>query len=126
MLRTNGAEMTTDPSRRKQLTADYKRATTAAGVYCIRNTATDRVLLGISSNLPAMANRVAFAHSTGSPGALDGRLRPDIDQYGIEAFTFEVLEELESPAGATPAEIRRDLEALEALWRERLSEAPLY
>lgn len=116
----------TDAARRKELAADYKRTRTEAGVYQVRNTASGRMLLGASMNLPAMRNRLAFARSTGSASALDPRLKADATQYGIAAFEFEVLEVLEAALEATTAEVRRDLDALETLWRERLDPALLY
>ena len=116
----------TDATRRKQLTTDYKRTATAAGVYCIRNTATGRALFGATTNLPSVGNRLAFARSTRSPSALDPRLKTDVEQYGVDAFTFEILEVLEPASEGTAADVRRDLEALESLWRERLDPAQLY
>jgi hypothetical protein len=116
----------TDATRRKQLTTDYKRTTTMAGVYRIRNTVNGRALFGASTNLPSVGNRLAFARSTRSPGALDSRLKADIEQYGVDTFTFEILEVLEPAPESTAAGVRRDLAALEDVWRERLDPALLY
>lgn len=48
-----------------------------------------------------MRNRLDFARSTKSPGALHGRLRKDVAQYGIDAFSLEVLEVLDAKPEAT-------------------------
>jgi hypothetical protein len=69
---------------------------------------------------------VAFAKSTNSPGALDQRLREDIRRFGIDAFSLEILEVLDTKPEMTPAEIRDDLAVLEELWRERQGHALLY
>ena len=118
-----------DKSRRKQLTADYKRTHPEAGVYRVVNTKTGRVLLGSSLNLNSVRSKLEFARSTKSPGALaalDHRLTSDIHQYGLDAFALEILEVLDIRSEMTPAEIRNDLATLEALWREKLDPAQLY
>ena len=44
----------------------------------------------------------------------------------MEAFALEVLEVLDVKPEMTPEQIREDLEALEALWRERQDPNLLY
>lgn len=116
----------TEQARRKELRAQYKQTHTEAGVYRIVNSQNNTVLLGSSANLPSVQNKLDFARSTNSPGALDWRLRKDISQYGIEAFSLEVLEILETRPEMTPADIRKDLAVLEELWREQLDQGLLY
>lgn len=100
-----------DKATRKELKAQYRENPPEAGVYRITNTATGRVLLGSSTNLP---------------GAMDQRLREDIATHGIDAFAFDVLEVLEPNPAQTGSELRADLTVLEDLWREKLSGADLY
>lgn len=116
----------TAQSRRKELRAQYKQTHTEAGVYRIVNTRNNKSLLGSSLNLPSVRNKLDFARSTNSPGALDWRLRKDISEFGIEAFSLEVLEILETRPEMTSADIRKDLAVLEELWREQLDPALLY
>jgi hypothetical protein len=113
-------------SRRRQLTADYKRNHPEAGVYRIVNGTTGRALLGSAINLASVRSKLDFAKSTNSPGALDHRLASDIRQYGIDAFSLEILEVLDTTPAMTAAEIRDDLATLEALWHEKLGAALLY
>src|SRR5205823_1009935 len=116
-------------ARRRQLTADYKRNHPEAGIYRVVNTATGRVLLGSALNLASVKSKVEFARSTNSPGALgalDHRLASDVRQYGLDAFSLEILEVLDIRPEMTPAEIREDLATLEGLWREKLEAALLY
>jgi hypothetical protein len=47
-------------------------------------------------------------------------------EVGLDALELEVLEVLEVASDRTPAQVRADLEALEALWRERFGAADLY
>jgi hypothetical protein len=82
-------------------------------------------LLGSAMNLPSVQAKLEFARTTGTPGALDHRLKRDVAEYGLEAFSFEVLEVLDVTPEMTQTQIRQDLDALEGLWRERLSDHSL-
>lgn len=107
-------------SRRKGLLAHYKRTQSEAGIYRILSSRNNKALLGSSTNLASVRNKFAFAQSTNTPGALDHRLAKDIAEFGIDAFSLEVLDVLETRPEMTPAEILKDLAALEKLWREKL------
>jgi hypothetical protein len=118
-----------DKSRRRQLTADYKRNRPEAGVYRVVNTATGRVLLGSALNLASVKSKLDFARATNSPGALaalDHRLANDLREFGLDAFALEILEILDTRPEMTDAEVRDDLTTLEALWREKLDAALVY
>ena len=97
-----------------------------AGVYRIVNRRTGRLLLGSTANLAGLRNRFEFARSTDSATALDQRLAEDIRSLGFESFSFEVLDLLEMPPEATPAQAAADLATLEALWREKTDPSLLY
>ncbi len=116
----------TDKPSRKELIAQYRQTRPEAGVYRILNARTGKGLLASSTNLASERNKLEFARSTGSPGALDHRLRADVARLGADAFTVEVLDILEIRPEMTDREIRDDLEALEQLWRERLGPEVLY
>lgn len=115
-----------DKHRRRELAAEYKRTRPEAGVYRIVNSASGKAFLGSALNLPSVRSKMDFARSTGGTGGLDHRLIPDIRQQGIEAFTLEILEVLDTRPEQTDAEIKADLATLEALWREKLDPATLY
>jgi hypothetical protein len=112
--------------RRRDLVAEYKRTHPEAGVYRIVNRESGRAFLGSALNLPSVRSKVAFAKSTGTTGGLDHRLEADIRRLGIEAFSLETLEVLETRPEQTAAEIKADLATLEALWREKFDPATLY
>ncbi len=116
----------TDKATRRELKAAYRENPPTAGVYAITNTMRNRTLLGASANLPSVENKLAFARSTGLPGALDVRLRKDLATDGLDALTFEVLEELAPVPGQTDAELKADLDVLLGMWREKLAGRDLY
>jgi hypothetical protein len=113
-------------SRRKQLVSEYRQSGPEAGVYRIVNIITGKMLLGSTPNLGSMRGKLEFSHKTGTVSALDRRLKQDLEAFGVDAFTLEVLEVLETGPEMTPAAIREDLATLEALWREKLDPALLY
>jgi hypothetical protein len=116
----------TDRARRRELRAQSLAAPPRAGVYIIRNSATGRILLGSTTNLESVRNKLEFGRSTGLAGVLDHRLRRDADEDGIDAFTFEVVEALDVTPDMTPAGLRAELDTLEALCREGLGDVPRY
>jgi hypothetical protein len=115
-----------DRERRRELRTQYKQNHPEAGVYRIVNTVNGKSLVGSAANLASMHSKMAFARSVNMPGALDYRLRDDIREFGIDAFSLEILEVLEIEPAMTATEIREDLATLEALWREKFDPALLY
>ncbi|MGE3913288.1 MAG: GIY-YIG nuclease family protein [Chloroflexota bacterium] len=115
-----------EKDRRRDLTAAYKRTHPEAGVYRIVNTTNGKALLSSALNLNSVRSKVAFARSTGTAGGLPHQLEADIRKLGIDAFSLEILEVLETRPEQTAAEVRADLTALEELWREKLDPATLY
>ena len=83
-------------------------------------------MIGSAMNLASVASKLSFARKVGGNGGLDHRLHKDIAQFGIDAFDFEVLDVLKVTPEMTPADVRRELADLEALWREQTDTAGLY
>ena len=108
-------------SNRRALKAEYREAKQDAGVYRIFSRASDRGIVGTSTNLRSIGNRVEFARSTRSLGALDARLKPLIEADGFEALEFEVLETLDAGPDTSAASASADLKTLETLWKEKLA-----
>ena len=115
-----------DQSRRRELKANYKESQREAGVYALRNSQTGKVLIGSALNLASMRNKLAFARSTNSPGALDLRLRHEIETYGVDAFELDIFESFQPSPEQSDTEIRKDLEALDQLHRENIEPQLLY
>lgn len=88
------------------------------GVFQLRNTTNERVLVDSSVNLPGIFNRLRTQLRMGAY-LKHKELQSDWNELGEEAFAFEVLEELEPPhaPGFDPS---GDLEAMLELWLERL------
>jgi|SRR3954469_25814535 len=115
-----------DRERRKELMASYRQRKTEAGVYRIVNRTNGKSLLGSTTDLASMGNKMAFAQTTGMPGALGLELRDDARAHGIGAFALEILEVLDVTPEMKAQAIRSDLATLEALWREKYDPALLY
>ncbi len=90
------------------------------GIYRVRHTASGRSLIGGSVDAPAYLNRVRFELQLGSHRT--PALQRDWTQDGPDAFTFEVLDDLNPDlAGRVDP---HDLEELLALWLEKLDLLP--
>ena len=110
---------------RKARVRDYVNTPRPAGLFAVRNVRTGRLLIGSTPDLPGMLNRQKFQLGMGSHP--DKELQADWKALGEDAFSFEVLDQLDlkDDANADPTE---DLRALKAMWMEKLAEAdtPLY
>jgi len=115
-----------DKAKRRELKSSYREALPDAGVYRIVNSGSGKSLIGSTTNLKSLENKLAFSRSQNMPGVLDHRLRKDAREFGMEALTLEVLERLDVTPGMSEAQIRSDLAVLEALWREKLDSSLLY
>lgn len=98
----------------------YKNFTPRMGVYRIVHAPSGRILLGQSTHVEGMLNRVRFQLQLGVH--TNRAMQRDWQEHGPESFTFEVLDELkpEHP-GDEPVD---DLRELLALWQERLNILP--
>jgi hypothetical protein len=95
----------------------YKDNPPPSGIYKITNTANGKIFLGSALNVPGKLNGAKFTLQQG--GHFNAALQAEWKQFGPEAFTFEVLDVLKPAIGET--EVKRDeLEALEAMWLEKL------
>ena len=98
-----------DLRRRKEWSNLYKQARKAAGVYCVRNTVTGRVLLGSSVNLHGPLNRHRTELRLGSHRC--EQLQEDWNRLGEDAFAFELLATV--PAELAGLELSEALRGLE-------------
>jgi hypothetical protein len=105
---------------RKALLRQYKETPRPAGIFAVRNVAEDRLLIGVSTDLPGMLNRQRFQLEMGSHP--DKALQADWNRLGADAFAFEVLDELE-PLADGDSDVHEDLCVLRDEWFERLSSA---
>jgi hypothetical protein len=103
---------------RRALKREYKESRPAMGVYRVRNTASDRSLVGSSVNVAAMLNRIRAQLKMGAHA--NGELQRDWNELGPDAFAFETLDTL-APGTEPGYKPTDDLRALEQMWLERLS-----
>jgi hypothetical protein len=109
--------MSSDPVDRRALRREYKETTRPAGLFAVRNTVDDRLLVGTSVDLPGMLNRQRFQLQMKCHP--DKALQADYDRLGADAFSFEVLDRLE-PATDSGQDIRADLATLRDIWLAKL------
>lgn len=102
---------------RKELKAKYKETIQPMGVYQIRNTATGRIYLGSSLNVPGVINRNLFQLKSGLH--TNRELQCDFARLGEGGFAFEVLDTLK-PKEDARGDYAGELRLLEELWREKL------
>jgi hypothetical protein len=103
---------------KKALSREYRETRRPMGVYCIRNTANGKLLVGKSTDLPSILNRQRAQLRSGAH--LNPTLQKDLVEYGAEAFEVEVLDTLEAPAQAD-YDPSADLLTLEQMWLDKLS-----
>ena len=118
--------MSTSQERRKELKEQARQIAPEAGVYCIRNNETGRMLIASSRNLKNVANHVEFAKATNATTFFDHRISADVKTYGIQAFSFEPIETISIKPDMTTAQLDDDLKALEELVLLRFDPADLY
>jgi hypothetical protein len=82
-------------SRREELKAMAKEIKVEPGVYQIRNTRNGKVFVEATRNVKTI-NGVQFQLEMGSH--MNKALQQDWNEFGPEAFAFDVLEILEKPA----------------------------
>jgi hypothetical protein len=96
---------------------DYKLSHRPMGVFQIRNTVNQKVLVDSSLNIPGKINRITFQLNAGSHPSKS--LQSDWNELGKEAFEFETLEDMQ-PRSDANYDYAADLETLEDLWLEKL------
>jgi len=110
--------------RKKELQAQYKEREMTGGVYLIRNTLNNKLLLDAAIDLAGSRNRFEFSKKTGSCVYL--KLQKDWAEQGNSQFVFEALEELKKGETQTQAEFENDIKLLKEMWREKLSNEDFY
>lgn len=102
---------------RAEVKRAYRENPPAAGIYRIRNTANGKIFLGRALNVRGKLNGVKFTLQQGNHFNED--LQKDWNLFGEGAFVIEVIDELKPAAGETQVDAA-ELEALEAMWCEKL------
>ena len=109
---------------KKELQARYREREIVGGIYAIRNTLSNKILLEATSDLQGRRNRFEFSQKTGS--CIHLKLQNDWNTQGGGEFVFEVLEELVKGDTQTEKAFKADIDVLKEMWLEKLSDNDLY
>lgn len=101
---------------KKELIQQYKGMKKEAGVYQIKNTQNNKILIESTPNLKTI-NGKRFQLQMGSH--MNNLLQEDWKKYGEKAFVFEVLEVLKEKEDGF-FDIKEELKKLEEKWLEKL------
>lgn len=102
--------------RKKELKQAFIETPIKAGIFQIKNTKNGKILIESTRNLKVL-NRVKFMLENN--GYTNMELQKDWDQFGKEAFEFEVVEILKKPEEGFFNE-KKELEKLKEKWLEHL------
>ena len=102
---------------RREARRAYKLSHRPMGVFQIRNTQNQKVLIDSSIDVPGKMNRHKFQLNAGVHPSK--RLQLEWNELGQTAFEFEDLETLE-PRDEPRYDYKSDLLVLENLWLEKL------
>jgi group I intron endonuclease len=105
--------------RRAELKLEYKNKPKNIGIYQIKNKINGKILLGSALNLDAAFSRFQFELKYGSGMLREPELIRDLNEYGSENFSFEILDQLK-PNEDPLYNYKEDLKTLEELWLEKL------
>ena len=103
---------------RKELKEAYKSMKFKMGVFQVRNTANGKIFIDSSTDLERIWNRHRTQLKFG--GHPNQKLQEDWRKYGEEAFVYEILDQLPESDDRSPADISRELKALEDMYVEEL------
>lgn len=109
--------MSMDTAKRKELMSAYKNKPKVGGVYCITCKGNQRRWLRPSVDMEGSKSRFAFSVKMNNPP--EPAMQSEWRAYGIESFSFEVLEELKQGETQTAKEFAGDVKTLCEMWREK-------
>jgi hypothetical protein len=104
-------------NRKKELKQQFKETSVEAGVYQIKNTNNQKILVGSTKNLKTL-NGIKFMLETNGY-TTNKELQKEWNQYGKDAFTVDILEKLKKSNDPYLNE-KEALLALEEKWLEKL------
>lgn len=110
--------------RRKLLKLQYKERKVVGAIYRILNQKNGKFYLSKTADLPGAQNSFKSCYRDGE--CTHPRLVKEWNEYGGDAFVFEVLETWEQGAEQTYEEFRRDLQDLLEIWDEKLPKENRY
>lgn len=106
-----------DAEKRKQLRNEYKSSLATGGIYALECSGNHHRCIKSTVNLAGIRNRYQFSIAT--KGCPDPAFRDEWTRYGIESFSFTVLEELKQKEDKTNREFADEIRLLLELWTEK-------
>lgn len=103
--------------KRKELKNAYKEKMAVGGIYRIQCNGNGRAWVKSTTNLAGQQNKFAFSVSTNS--CPEPAMRTEWMEYGLQSFSFDVLEVLNKKETQTEREFSEDIQALHKIWLER-------
>ncbi|MBF4692163.1 GIY-YIG nuclease family protein [Fusibacter ferrireducens] len=103
---------------KKELKDNYKNHEIMGGVYCIECSGNGKFWLRSAQEIKTAKNRFLFSKSTNASPEMC--MQKEWKQYGPDAFTFKVLEEIKKGELQTAREFKEDLNVLLELWKIKL------
>lgn len=104
-----------DEKRKRQLMAEYRQMKTYYGIIQLRNKENGKIFI---EAVPNTKNRWTYYRLTLNSGSYrDSPLQKDWDQYGEEAFEYEVLWE---KSNEEVVNMKQTLKDLKKEWLEKL------
>ncbi len=102
---------------KKELKNEYKLMKFPTGVYQITNTVNNKILIGCSTDLNAIWNRIRTQLKFGS--FMIDEMQKDWNTYGEDKFRYEILSELKQD-DPEKTDYSKDLKVLEEMYLEEL------
>lgn len=102
---------------KKTLKRAYQQSHRQMGIFQIRNLSNEKVLVGMSLDLPGIINRHRFQLQAGNHQ--NQPLQQEWNEFGSDKFAFEILDEL-TPSSDPSRNYRKELTFLEDMWLDKL------
>ncbi len=107
------------PIDRRKATRRYKESPRTYGVGIVRNNVNGKHFVFTGIDIPALVNRHrAQLKFGGHPNKL---LQQEWNAFGADQFTVELVDTLAPPEQDALADLREEVQALEAMWMEKLA-----
>lgn len=106
-----------DAAKKKLLKDAYKTQMAVGGIYCVTCAPTGRRLIKSTPNIEGIRKRFQFSQNI--KGCPDPALYSEWHEYGAEAFSLQILEELKQKQDQTEQEFNDDIDTLLELWLEK-------
>lgn len=103
---------------KKALKQQFKETKVEAGIFQIKNTINNKILIGSTKNIKTL-NGIKFMLEMNTY-TTNKELQKDWNQYGKDAFTFEILEILKKKDDDPYYNEKEALLKLEEKWLEKL------